>query len=151
MRLLIQRVDRAEVKVADMRIAAIDVGLLILAAIAPDDTLQAVNKLAYKAAHLRIFSDDNGRFAHSLLDVSGSALVVSQFTLFADTRKGRRPSFSGSAAPDFAKSMIDQFVNALRQQGVSRVLEGEFGASMDVELVNHGPVTIWLDSTDFLE
>ena len=102
--------------------------------------------MADKVANMRIFSDEAGRFANSLLDVGGGALVVSQFTLYADCRKGRRPSFTGAAAPAQAEPLVDRFAQLLREKGVTRVEQGVFGASMKVSLCNEGPVTIWLDS-----
>ena len=147
MRTVLQRVTRASVAVDDERIAAIGPGLVILIAVAQGDGPEQAARLAEKTAGLRIFADGEGRFSRSLLDVGGEALVVSQFTLLADTRKGRRPSFTAVAAPEEASTLIDAFAEALRQLGVV-VAEGRFGAHMRLELENDGPVTIVLDTAD---
>ena len=146
MRVLIQRVSRGSVTVEGVVTGQIGEGLVLLTGICPSDTVEDVDKMARKTANLRIFPDNRGRFAYSLLDTGGGALVVSQFTLYADTRKGRRPSFTGAAAPELAKPLIECFVQQLQNAGVSSVETGVFGASMDLVLCNHGPVTIWLDS-----
>src|SRR6185436_15383905 len=121
-------------------------GLVVLLGVGPDDTEAVADDLAREAAELRIFADDEGRTNRSLLDVGGDALVVSQFTLFADTRRGRRPGFSGAASPDLAERLYLRFAAALEELGVP-VATGRFGAAMAVELVNDGPFTIWLDTT----
>ena len=145
MRAVIQRVSEASVTVDDTVIGQIGHGLLVLlGAGAADDTTDA-DVLATKIANLRVFSDADGRFNRSLLDVGGAALVVSQFTLYADTRRGRRPSFSEAAAPEVAAPLIDAFAAALRRLSVE-VATGAFGAHMHVALVNDGPVTILLDT-----
>lgn len=126
-------------------VGAIGHGLLVLLGIGHSDGAAEVQPLAAKIANLRIFSDADGKFNLSLLDVGGAALVVSQFTLFADTRRGRRPSFVDAAPPAHASPLVDQFCGALRELGVA-VETGRFGAMMDVKLVNQGPVTIWLDT-----
>ncbi len=145
MRAVIQRVSEASVTVDDTVIGQIGHGLLVLlGAGAADDTADA-DVLAAKIANLRVFSDADGRFNRSLLDVGGAALVVSQFTLYADTRRGRRPSFSEAAAPEVAAPLIDAFAAALRRLSVE-VATGAFGAHMHVALVNDGPVTILLDT-----
>ncbi len=149
MRALLQRVKSASVRVSDEKVGAIDAGLLVLAAIGADDTPDTVERMAAKIAHLRIFNDDAGKFNHSLIDVGGAALVVSQFTLYADTRRGRRPSFTEAAPPEMAASLVNHLTAALAAQGVAPVASGSFGASMLVELQNDGPVTIWLDSVDW--
>lgn len=131
-------------------VGQIGLGLMALLGIGGSDGSAEVALLADKVAHLRIFPDEQGRFNRSLLDVAGAALVVSQFTLYADTRKGRRPSFSEAAAPDQAAPLVDQFVAALRAHGLG-VETGVFGAMMQVALVNEGPVTIMLDSETFRE
>ena len=136
MRCLVQRVHHASVEVDTIQRAAIGPGLLILTGIEPEDDDTVLRAMCRKVAHLRIFSDEEGRFQHSLLDVGGAALVVSQFTLSADLRRGRRPSFSGAAPGDFAEPMIDQFVEALRQEGIQTVEQGVFGADMNVHLCN---------------
>ncbi len=128
-------------------IARIGPGLAILLGIGPADDAAVAGTLARKVAELRIFSDDEGRTNRSLLDVGGAALVVSQFTLFADTRRGRRPGFTGAAAPELALALYERFAAALEGLGVT-VARGRFGAEMAVELVNEGPFTIWLDTAE---
>lgn len=140
-----QRVSRASVTVDEHITGEIGPGLLILLGVAPDDDDDTAAALAERTANLRIFTDDNGRFNWSLLDIAGEALVVSQFTLYADMRKGRRPSFVGAAPPDIAAPLVDSYAEALRSLGI-RVATGVFGAMMQVALINDGPVTIILDS-----
>ncbi|MBV9786760.1 MAG: D-tyrosyl-tRNA(Tyr) deacylase [Chloroflexi bacterium] len=147
MRALIQRVTEAKVTVEADVVGAIGAGYLILLGVGQEDTPTEATQLAEKIVNLRLFSDEAGKFNHSLLDVGGAVLVVSQFTLFADTRKGRRPSFVQAAAPDRAVPLIDHFCATLRSHGVV-VETGRFGAMMQVQLVNDGPVTIWLDTVD---
>jgi D-tyrosyl-tRNA(Tyr) deacylase len=147
-RAVIQRVSRASVTVAGERLAEIGQGLVVLLGVAAGDTAEDAQKLARKTAELRIFSDADGRFNLSLLDVGGEALVVSQFTLLADTRKGRRPSFTRAAPPEEAEPLVEAFAAALRETGVG-VGMGRFGARMLVEIHNQGPVTILLDSEEF--
>jgi D-tyrosyl-tRNA(Tyr) deacylase len=147
-RAVIQRVSRASVTVAGERLAEIGQGLVVLLGVAAGDTAEDAQKLARKTAELRIFSDADGRFNLSLLDVGGEALVVSQFTLLADTRKGRRPSFTRAAPPEEAEPLVEAFAAALRETGVE-VGMGRFGARMLVEIHNQGPVTILLDSEEF--
>ena len=144
MRAVVQRVSRAEVRVDGSSVGACGAGLLVLVGAAAEDDDTTAERLAAKIARLRIFADENGRFDRSLLDTGGEALVVSQFTLLADTRKGQRPSFTDAAAPDVAEPLVERFVASLRDLGV-RVETGVFGARMEVELVNDGPVTIALD------
>ena len=144
MRLLIQRVSHASVKVEQKTISQIGNGLLILLGIGHDDGEEQVSFLAEKAANLRIFEDEQGKTNLSILDVKGEAIVVSQFTLYADTRKGRRPSFIDAALPEVASPLVDRFVELLRSHGVP-TQTGQFGAHMDVEIHNNGPVTIWLE------
>jgi D-tyrosyl-tRNA(Tyr) deacylase len=143
-RLLLQRVSSAAVAVAGERIAAIGPGLLVLAGVGKDDSDEAARRLAGKVAGLRIFGDDDGKMNRSLTDVGGEALVVSQFTLYADTKKGYRPSFVDAARPELAVPVLEAFVAGLRSAGVE-VAEGRFGARMEVSLVNDGPVTILLE------
>ena len=150
MRAVIQRVTAASVIVDRAVVGQIGRGLLVLLGVGASDSGAEASLLAEKIAHMRIFSDEEGRFNHSLLDVAGSALVVSQFTLFADTRRGRRPSFSDAAPPEVAAPLVDAFVAGLRRQNVV-VATGSFGAHMQVALVNDGPVTIILDSATFGE
>lgn len=147
MRAVVQRVDRASVSVDDRSVAAIGNGLLVLLGVATDDTAEEADRLTDKVLNLRIFSNAGGKFDRSLLDVGGELLVVSQFTLLADTRKGRRPAFTGAAAPDHAIPLYEKFVANARAAGV-RTETGQFGAAMSVELVNRGPVTILLDTRE---
>jgi len=149
MRVLLQRVSRASVTVDGEVVGKIGRGLLLLVGVGVDDTEREAEYLASKIATLRIFPDDEGRMNRSVLDADGAALVVSQFTLYADARKGRRPSFVGAAAPDKAVPLLDHFISQLEAAGVP-VEQGRFGAMMDVELVNEGPVTIWLDTAELL-
>lgn len=144
MRAVIQRVRRGAVSIDGRRIAEIGKGLVILVGVGPLDTPETAQTLARKIAQLRIFEDENGKMNLSLLDIGGEALVVSQFTLYADTRKGNRPSFTESAPPEIAAPLVDQFAGFLSDLGVS-VQRGEFGAHMLVEIENDGPVTIWLE------
>jgi D-tyrosyl-tRNA(Tyr) deacylase len=146
-RALLQRVSRAEVRVEGDAVGAIGPGLLVLLGVGPDDSETIGASLAAKVAELRIFRDEEGRTNRSLLDVGGSALVVSQFTLFADTRRGRRPGFTNAAAPDLAERLYERFCESLAALGVT-VGRGRFGAEMAVELVNDGPFTIWLDTAE---
>ena len=145
MRAVIQRVRHASVTVGEERVADIGRGLVVLLGVAAGDGPEDAARLARKTAELRIFADAAGRFDLSLLDISGQALVVSQFTLLADTRKGRRPSFTRAAPPEEAEPLVDAFCGALREVGVE-VQTGRFGAHMLVEIENDGPVTIILDS-----
>ncbi len=144
MRALLQRVSSGKVSVAGSVTAAIGRGLVILLGIAPGDGQEQAAFLVDKIIHLRIFSDDQGRMNLSLLDVGGSALLVSQFTLYADTRRGRRPSFTDAAAPDLARPLVEYFAGLLRSAGIPTG-QGVFGADMLVEIQNDGPVTIWLE------
>lgn len=145
MRLLLQRVTRAEVRVERKLVAGIGPGLVILVGVGHADTEAEAVALASKAVDLRIFRDDDGRTNRSLMDVGGEVLAISQFTLFADTRKGRRPSFLDAAAPEHGDALYQRFCEAVEARGV-KVGRGIFGAEMQVELVNDGPMTIWLDS-----
>jgi len=147
MRVVIQRVSSASVTVDGERVASIGRGLLALVGVAQGDGQEEAQRLARKCAEMRIFTDDEGRFNLSLLDVGGEALVVSQFTLLADVRKGRRPSFAAAAAPETAEPLVEAFAQAMREAGV-RTQTGRFGARMVVELVNDGPVTIVVDSAE---
>jgi D-aminoacyl-tRNA deacylase len=145
-RALLQRVEQAAVDVDGRTVASIGRGLLVLLGVGHADTEAVAADLARKVADLRIFSDEAGRTNLSLLDVSGSALVVSQFTLYADTRRGRRPGFTAAASPDLAEALYGRFALALREAGVDQVETGVFGAEMRVSLVNDGPFTVWLDT-----
>ncbi|MBC7234733.1 MAG: D-tyrosyl-tRNA(Tyr) deacylase [Chloroflexi bacterium] len=145
MRAVIQRVTRGTVRVGEEIVGQIGRGLVILLGIKEGDTEKEAAWLAAKIANLRIFEKE-GRFDRSLLEVDGEALVVSQFTLYADARRGRRPSFSDAAAPEVAGPLVARFCQFLAQEGVRSVQTGRFGAMMLVEIWNDGPVTIWLDS-----
>jgi len=147
MRVLLQRVTRAEVRVEGEVIGSIAGGLAVLVGVGPTDTPQVAVDLAQRITELRIFRDDEGRTNRSLIDARGAVLAISQFTLYADTRRGRRPGFTGAAAPDLADELYRQFVAALRALDVT-VETGRFGAEMAVELINDGPFTIWLDTDD---
>jgi D-aminoacyl-tRNA deacylase len=142
-RAVVQRVSEARVRVAGEVVGEIGAGLLVLLGVAHGDGPDDAGRLAGKIARLRIFADDEGRFNRSLLDVGGEALVVSQFTLLADTSRGNRPGFTDAAPPDEARPLVEAFCDELRLLGPS-VATGRFGASMAVELVNDGPVTILL-------
>jgi len=144
MRVVIQRVNHSSVKVDGEIIAEIGLGLVILLGVGPDDGDEQVDYLANKIANLRIFEDEAGKINRSVLDVAGQAIVVSQFTLYADTRKGRRPSFTKAAPPEIASPLVDQFAERLEAAGVP-TQQGEFGAHMHVEIHNDGPVTIWME------
>lgn len=144
MRVVLQRVREGRVTVADRTVAEIGPGLVILLGIGPDDGTEQIDYLVNKIANLRIFEDDQGKINRSVLDVGGEAIVVSQFTLYADTRKGRRPSFTDAAPPEIASPLVDQFAEKLAAQGVP-TQKGEFGAHMHVEIHNVGPVTIWME------
>jgi D-tyrosyl-tRNA(Tyr) deacylase len=145
MRAVIQRVSRGSVTVKEKTIAEIGHGLVILLGIGPDDNEQKAAVMARKIAMMRIFGDDQGKINLSLLDVKGEAIVVSQFTLYANTRKGHRPSFVKAAPPDLASPLVDSFAAFLQEQGVP-TQTGEFGAMMVVKIENDGPVTILLES-----
>ena len=145
MRAVVQRVSRARVTVGEETTGAIGPGLLVLLGVAPTDTPEQARWLADKVVGLRLFNDADGKMNRSLLDVGGAALVVSQFTLYGDCRKGRRPGFIGAAGPDLAVPLYEAFVEAVRAQGVPTAT-GRFGAMMQVELVNDGPVTLIVDS-----
>ncbi len=144
MRALLQRVTHASVHVDGQTVGAIGRGLVVLLGIGEGDTEEQARFLAEKTAQLRIFEDAEGKFNLSLLDVKGEALVVSQFTLYGDARKGRRPSFSDAARPEAAAPLVDKFCEFLRAQGVP-TQTGVFAAHMLVEIYNDGPVTIWLE------
>lgn len=147
MRALVQRVSRASVTVDGQVVGQIGQGLLVLLGVGQDDNEAQVKALVDKIVYLRIFGDDEGKMNRSLLDIGGEVLVVSQFTLYADTRRGRRPSFTDAAPPSIAEHLVERFKAAVADYGL-RVADGIFGAYMEVELVNSGPVTIWLDSEE---
>lgn len=147
MRALIQRVTRARVVVEKDEVGKIGRGLLVLLGVGNNDTEAEAAQLADKTVNLRIFDDSQGKMNLSLLDVNGEVLVVSQFTLYADCRKGRRPSFTWAAPPEKGEKLYLKYIENLKGYGV-KVATGLFGARMEVELTNEGPVTIWLDSAD---
>jgi D-tyrosyl-tRNA(Tyr) deacylase len=147
MRALLQRVTEAEVKVEGQKIGSTGAGLLILICAMAGDTQAEADQLINKITKLRIFKDDAGKMNKSIIDISGSTLVVSQFTLAADTKRGNRPGFSSAAFPDEGRALYEYFADGLAQAGVS-VETGQFGADMKVSLINDGPVTIWLDTAE---
>lgn len=144
MRAVLQRVSFGKVVVEEQVVASIDKGLMILLGVGPEDTIAKAEELAEKCARLRIFEDENDKMNLSLLDIGGEAIVVSQFTLYADTSRGRRPSFVYAAKPEIAEPLVDVFAAKLRKLGV-KTGQGVFGAHMMVELCNDGPVTILLE------
>lgn len=145
MRAVIQRVSQGRVLVDGEEIGAIESGLVILLGVHRDDNTEDGKYLARKIVNLRIFSDENGKMNRSLLDVGGQALIVSQFTIWGDTRKGRRPSFIEAAEPDKAEKLYQDFVSEMNRQNITTAT-GEFGAMMELALINDGPVTLILDS-----
>jgi D-tyrosyl-tRNA(Tyr) deacylase len=147
MRLVVQRVSRASVRVGAEEIGAIGQGAVVLVGVAPTDDSAIADRMADKLVGLRYFTDGRGRTNLALADVGGALLVVSQFTLLADTSRGRRPGFTGAALPERAEPLVDRFVARLRAAG-ARVATGRFGADMDVELVNEGPFTLVLDANE---
>jgi D-tyrosyl-tRNA(Tyr) deacylase len=145
MKAWLQRVREASVTVDGERVSEIGQGLLVLLGVAPDDTADAADRIAARIPQLRLFEDDEGRINRSLDDIGGSVIVVSQFTLYADTTHGRRPGFSGAARPDVAEPLYERVVARLREQlGADRVGTGRFGAHMDVRLLNDGPFSLEL-------
>ena len=147
MRALLQRVRHAKVTVDGKIVGQIGQGFLILLGIGQQDNETQVKQLVDKIINLRVFEDDQGKMNRSLLDIGGATLVVSQFTLYADTKKGRRPSFISAAPPVLAEPLVERFKASIKSHGIT-VAGGVFGADMDVELLNQGPVTIWLDSQE---
>ena len=145
MRAVVQRVLEARVEVAGEVVAQMQAGLLVLLGVGHGDTSEQAQQLARKIVHLRIFEDEEGRMNRSLLEQGGTLCVVSQFTLYGDARKGRRPSFGGAASPEFARPRVEEVAEAARQLGAP-VVTGQFQARMEVHLVNDGPVTLWLDT-----
>lgn len=145
MRAVVQRVSRAEVRVGEEVVGRIGRGFVVLLGVGKSDTEAAAGALAEKIANLRVFDDDQGKMNRSALDISGQVLCVSQFTLYGDCRKGRRPSYDQAAAPEQALRLYESFVKSLRQLGISTET-GRFRAMMEVELINEGPVTLLLDS-----
>jgi D-aminoacyl-tRNA deacylase len=149
MRAVIQRVSRASVTVDGQIVGQIDRGFLVLMGVTHNDGRAEAEWLARKIAGLRVFEDDAGKMNLGLADVGGAVLAVSQFTLYGDARKGRRPDFIQAARPEIAEPLVEYFVAQLRDQGLT-VATGRFRAIMDVELVNEGPVTLWLDTADVM-
>ncbi len=147
MRAVIQRANHASVTVSNEVIGKVDEGLVILLGVTHDDSMQDVKYLVQKIANLRIFEDEEGKMNLSIKDINGSVLSISQFTLYADTRKGRRPSFVKAAKPDYANELYEKFNQLLKDEGL-HVETGQFGAMMDVRFTNVGPVTIIIDSND---
>ena len=147
MRALLQRVSRASVTVDEQVVGQIGQGLLVLLGVGQDDSEVQVKTLADKIAHLRIFGDDEGKMNRSLLDIGGEVLVISQFTLYANARRGRRPSFTDAAPPALAEPLVERFKDALASFGLP-VASGIFGAYMTIDLRNEGPVTVLLDSEE---
>ena len=145
MRALLQRTTGARMRVGGSVVGEVGPGLVVLLGVGPADDEAIAESLARRVTELRIFDDEEGRTNLSLIDVGGAALVVSQFTLYADTRRGRRPGFTGAAAPELANRLYLRFAAALRELGVE-VATGRFGEVMEVELINDGPFTIWLDT-----
>lgn len=148
MRVLIQRVTAGRVEVDGETVGEVGRGYVLLVGIGAGDDEAVVTKMAEKVVKLRLFNNDAGKFDRSLLDVGGGALVVSQFTLYGDARKGRRPSFIDAAPPEEASPLCDLFAEQLQTLGVSPVATGRFGADMRVDIHNDGPVTLWLDSSE---
>jgi D-tyrosyl-tRNA(Tyr) deacylase len=149
MRAVVQRVSRATVRVDGITVGAIERGFLVLLGVRHADGRGEVEWLARKVAGLRVFEDDAGKMNLGLAEVGGAVLVVSQFTLYGDARKGRRPSFTDAARPELAEPLVSYFATRLREEGL-HVETGVFGAMMEVELVNDGPVTLWMDTADLM-
>lgn len=148
MRVILQRVNHGRVTVGDDVTGAIETGFVALVGVTHDDTAAQADLLAQKTAHLRVFEDDAGKMNLSALDVGAGVLVVSQFTLYADSRKGRRPSFINAAPPEHAEPLVRRYAHTLSEHGIARVEHGVFGAMMRVEIHNEGPVTILLDTDE---
>lgn len=149
MRALIQRVSRAEVRIESGQTHSIGPGLLVFLGVKESDDITLCGRLAEKCAGLRIFTDNEGKMNRSAIELGFEALIISNFTLFADTKKGKRPSFSAASRPELGEDCYDEFVSLMREQGLKDVKTGEFGATMDVELVNDGPVTIMMDTEEW--
>ncbi|MBK8034946.1 MAG: D-tyrosyl-tRNA(Tyr) deacylase [Chloroflexi bacterium] len=149
MRVVLQRVSQGSVTVDGQIVGAVDNGYVALVGVTHGDTRAEAELLAKKTAHLRVFEDAQGKMNLSALETNGGVLVISQFTLYADARRGRRPGFTDAAPPDIASPLVDYFAERLRAEGITRVEQGVFGAMMQVEIHNSGPTTILLDSEDF--
>ncbi|MBZ0287333.1 MAG: D-tyrosyl-tRNA(Tyr) deacylase [Anaerolineae bacterium] len=148
MRVILQRVSKGSVTVDGQVTGSIETGFVALVGVTHSDTRAEAELLARKTANLRVFEDSEGKMNRSALEVGGGVLVISQFTLYADSRKGRRPSFTDAARPETAAPLVDYFADCLRREGITRVEKGVFGAMMQVEIHNDGPVTIILDSEE---
>ena len=148
MRVVLQRCSNASVEIEGNTVGSIGRGLMILLGIAPEDSIKEVEWMCNKVIGLRIFEDADGKMNHSLMDIEGEILVVSQFTLYGNCRKGRRPSFTKAGHPIMAEPLVEQFCQVLRLKGVSKVSEGRFGADMKVSLTNDGPVTLIIDTPE---
>ena len=148
MRVVVQRSKAASVEISDKIVGEISHGLVVLLGIAPTDTKEDVHWMAEKIANLRIFPDDQGKMNLSVLDKDGEILVVSQFTLYGNCRKGRRPNFTGAARPEHAIPIYEYFCSYLASLGIAKVATGQFGAMMHVQLINDGPVTLVIDTKD---
>lgn len=151
MKAILQRVRYARVEIEGKTVGEIAQGLMVLLGVLEGDDVEQADFLAEKAANLRIFEDENGKMNRSLLDIGGGMLIVSNFTLCADARHGRRPSFTDSAKPEIANSLYERFIAAVKDTGVRPVETGEFGADMQVTLQNDGPVTIILDTDEIMK
>ncbi|HEY84788.1 MAG TPA: D-tyrosyl-tRNA(Tyr) deacylase [Chloroflexi bacterium] len=147
MRLILQRVSSGSVSVDDEVVGKIGAGYVILIGITHSDTAETAKKMAKKVVHLRVFSDEAGKMNRSALDVGAEMLVVSQFTLYANSRRGRRPGYTDAASPAMAEMLVERFIQSLQQLGVKKVASGVFGADMLVDIKNDGPVTIILEET----
>ena len=148
MRAVVQRVKNASVSISDKIVGKCEIGALILVCAMKNDTISQVEKLANKITKIRIYQDKNQKMNHSLVDINGSALVISQFTLASDLKRGNRPGFSEAAEPEKAKHLYNYFVSCIEKSGIS-TQTGEFGSEMAVHLINDGPVTICLDTDQF--
>jgi D-tyrosyl-tRNA(Tyr) deacylase len=148
MKAVVQRVKNANVSISDQIVGKCEIGALILVCAMQNDTVSQAEKLASKITKIRIYQDQNHKMNHSLININGSALVISQFTLAADLKRGNRPGFSEAAKPEIAKYLYNHFVSCLKQHGIS-TQTGKFGSEMEVSLINDGPVTICLDTDQF--
>jgi len=149
MRVVLQRVSKGSVTVDDQIVGSVDQGFVALVGVTHEDTRKEAELLAKKTANLRVFEDEEGKMNISGIEAGIGMLVISQFTLYADTRRGRRPGFTNAAKPEIAEPLVEYFAECLRNEGLERVEHGIFGASMLVEIHNNGPVTILLDSAEF--
>ena len=148
MRVVLQRCLKASVEVDGDVVGSVDRGLMLLIGVAPDDSIKEIEWMCNKVIGLRIFPDSDGKMNHSVMDIDGEILVVSQFTLYGNCRKGRRPSFTRAGHPSMAEPLVKQFCQMLRLKGILKVAEGRFGADMQVSLINDGPVTLIIDTPE---